>query len=195
MKQGLLVIISSPASGGKDTVIEGLLKIFPSSIKFVTTTSRPATRRTDKEGVTYHFISREDFEEKINAGYFLEYNDCADNLYGTPKEHLKKLLSGYDLVFANIDVNGKKSLDEKGIANLSIFLLPESLEVLEKRAEKRGGMTAEMIADRIELAKKEIAAAKDYDYRLVNKEGELKKTIEETANIIRLYIDKKDKKE
>lgn len=194
MKQGLLVIISSPSGGGKDTVINALLKIFPGSARLVSTTSRPP-RPHNQEGVDYHFISQKDFEEKIKKDEFLEYNLYAGNYYGTDKKLLAETMAGHNLIFTQIEVNGKHNLDKKGVANLSIFLMPDSLENLRKRIEKRGGIGAEVVARRLETAKKEIAAAKDYDYRLVNREGELEKTIEETANIIRLYIDKKGKKE
>jgi guanylate kinase len=182
-KKGLLVIISSPTGGGKDAIIKDLVKVFPNSTRLVTTTSR-SPRPTDKEGETYYFISREDFETKIKEGYFLEYNDCVGNYYGTPKQYFKDTLAKYDIVFSNIDVNGKRSLDDLDVPNLSFFILPESLNSLKQRAEKRGGMTEEMIRDRIILAKEEIAKSKDYDYKVINFDGKLDETVEKIAEII-----------
>ena len=184
---GLLIIISSPTGGGKDAVIAKLLGIFPNSARLVTTTSR-APRPTDKEGVTYNFISSEDFEEKIKQDYFLEYNNCVGNYYGTPKKYLADLLEKYDLVFSNLDVNGKHSMDKLGIENMSFFLLPESMDVLKKRAEKRGGMTEKMIQDRISLAGQEIAQSKDYDYPVTNYEGKLQQTTDNIATIIKNHL-------
>lgn len=181
---GLLIIISSPTGGGKDAVIARLTKIFPNSARLVTTTSRPP-RPTDQEGVTYNFISREEFAEKIKQGYFLEHNNMVGNYYGTPKQKLNDLLQTHDLVFSNLDVNGKHSLDKLGVKNMSIFLLPESLEVLKKRAEKRGGMTKQMIADRLKVAETEIKAAEKYDYKITNYEGKLPETIDKIATIIK----------
>jgi len=181
---GLLIIISSPSGGGKDAVIRALLKNFPKSAKVITTTSR-TPRPSDIEGVTYNFLSREEFKQKIKEGYFLEYNDCVGNYYGTPHEYFYNLLKNNNFVFSNIDVNGKYSIDKLGVRNLSFFLLPESIDVLKKRAEKRGGMTKAMVDDRMRLAKKEIEKSADYDYKIVNYEGKIEQTIEEITQIIR----------
>lgn len=184
---GLLVIISSPTGGGKDAVIARLLKIFPNSARLITTTSRPP-RPTDKEGVTYNFISPKDFKDKIKQGYFLEYNNCVGNYYGTPKKYFHDILKKYDLIFSNLDVNGKHSMDKLKIKNLSFFLLPESMDVLKQRAEKRGGMTKTMIQDRIKLAEKEIKKSKNYDYKIKNYEGRLEETADNIAAIIQKHL-------
>ncbi|OGH91423.1 MAG: hypothetical protein A2534_03025 [Candidatus Magasanikbacteria bacterium RIFOXYD2_FULL_39_9] len=184
---GLFVIISSPTGGGKDATIEELIKIFPNSARLVTTTSR-APRPADQEGVTYNFISKEDFESKIKEGYFVEYNNYASNYYGTPKEYLAKMLAEHSIVFSNIDVNGKHSMDKLGIKNLSIFLLPESIAILEQRVEKRGGLTKEQIAERIKIVSQEIEASKDYGYKLTNYEGKLDETVANVAKIVQEHL-------
>ena len=184
---GLLIIISSPTGGGKDAVIARLLKIFPNSTRLVTSTSR-APRPTDKEGVTYNFLSSTEFEKKIKEEYFLEYNNCVGNYYGTPKKYLADLLKKRDLVFSNLDVNGKHSMDKLEVNNLSFFLLPESMETLRKRAEKRGGMTPKMIQDRIKLASEEIEQSKDFDYQITNYEGKLQQTTDNIALIIQKHL-------
>lgn len=183
----LLIIISSPTGGGKDAVIARLLKIFPNSARLVTTTSR-LPRPSDKEGVTYNFISPEDFAKKIKQGYFLEYNNCVGNYYGTPKKYLWDLLKNNSLVFSNLDVNGKHSMDKLGINNLAFFLLPESMDILKQRVEKRGGMTKKMIRDRIKLASEEIGQSKDYDYQITNYDGKLQQTTDNIANIIQNHL-------
>ena len=190
--KGLLVVISSPSGGGKDSVINALLKIFKSSTRLVTTTSRPP-RPGNKEGVDYYFISTEEFEKRVAAGGFVEHNIYNGNYYGIEKKNLVKTLEDYNVVLTQIEVNGKHNLNHKGIDHLSIFLLPEDLEILRKRIEKRGGLTPEQIDERIETAKKEIKESTDYDYRIVNKEGKLEETVEEVAQIItkRLDLDKK----
>ena len=187
MSKGLLIIISSPTGGGKDAVIARLLKMFPSSTRLVTTTSR-APRPTDQEGATYYFVSPEDFEKKIKEGYFLEYNNCVGNYYGTPKQYLEDLLANNVLVFSNLDVNGKHSMDKLSVKNMSFFLLPESIEILKQRAEKRGGMTEEMIRDRIKLAGEEIDQSRDYDYQITNYEGKLQQTTDSIAEIITRHL-------
>lgn len=191
-KQGLFVIISSPTGGGKDTAIAELLKIFSNATRIVTTTSR-TPRSSDKKGGTLNFVTREDFEQKIKDGYFLEYNNFADNYYGTPKEQLKKSLKKYDLIFSNIDVNGKHSMDKLGIKHLSIFLLPENLDILKKRAKARGDITQDMIDKRIKIAKQEIIQSKDYDYRIINYEGRFEETIHTIADVIKMALKNKDR--
>jgi len=191
-KTGRLIIISSPSGGGKDSVIRALLKIFSNSTRIVNTTSRPP-RPGNIEGADYHFISREQFKKQIKNGDFLEYNLYAGNYYGTEKSKLEQLLKKYDLVFTQIEVNGKHNLDKKNIKSISIFLLPENLEILKKRIQKRGGLTSTIITDRLKTAKKEIAASIDYNYRVVNKDGKFEDTVKEVADIIRSILTKNDK--
>jgi len=192
MSKGLLVVISSPSGGGKDSVINALLKILPSSVRFVTTTSR-SPRPGNKNGVDYFFVSKERFEQGIKNQEFLEYNVYSDNYYGTEKKRLAEALEKYDLAFTQIEVNGKRNLDKANVPHLSIYLLPENLDILRKRIERRGGLTSAQIDDRLRIAKEEIEKLSDYDYRIVNKDGKLEETVAEAAKIIRDYqaIDKK----
>ena len=118
---GIFVIISSPSGGGKDTVIRALIKQFPRSAKLVTTTTR-SPRPEDQEGVTYHFIDKVDFENKIKNDEMMEYATYAENYYGVEKSELKNKLENFDLVFSNVDVQGRRNYTKTGIKNLSIFL-------------------------------------------------------------------------
>jgi len=180
---GLLVIISSPSGGGKDTIINALLRIIPRSVRFITTTSRPP-RPGQIDGIDYHFVSSDDFKNKIAHNELAEYNFYANNYYGTEKSLLEQSLQNYSVIFTQIDVNGKHHFDQAGISHLSIFLLPENLEVIKNRIEKRGGISPELIEERLKIAEKEIAESKDYDYRIVNVQGKLDETIKQIAAII-----------
>ncbi len=186
---GLLVIISSPSGGGKDSVISALLKLFPRSTRFITTTSRPP-RPGNRDGVDYYFISNEEFQRRIENQEFLEWNFYAGNYYGTEKRHLENLQSRFDLVLTQIEVNGKHHLDQAGVPNLSIFLLPESLDTLGARISKRGGVTPEALAERLAIAKQEIAASSDYDYCVANREGALAETVTKVSEIIKEHLEK-----
>lgn len=188
MKKQLLVIISSPSGGGKDSVINALIKKLPHSTRLITTTTR-SPRPGNQEGVDYYFISQKKFEAKLANGDFLEYNFYAGNYYGEEKKELERCFKNYDIVFSQIDVTGKHALDRLGMSNLSIFLVPESLESLRTRIEKRGGITPEVIAERLAIAKREIKESADYDYRLVNVDGKLEQTIEKIAKIITSRLD------
>lgn len=180
---GLLVVISSPSGGGKDSVINALLKRFPDSARFVTTTSRPP-RPGNKEGVDYYFISPEDFQNKIKNNEFIEYNFYAENYYGTEKSRLEDALKKHSLVLTQIEVNGKHNLDKAHIPHLSIFLVPENLNQLANRIRHRGGLTETAITERLAIATAEIKASADYNYKIVNAEGHLRETIDKIAEII-----------
>ena len=188
-RQSLLIIISSPSGNGKDTVINALLKKLPGSFRFVTTTSRPP-RPGNKEGVDYYFITQEEFENKIKNNDFLEYNFYAGNYYGTEKKLLEKAVTENEIVFLNMDVNGKNSINKAGIKNLSIFLLPENLEILKNRIKNRGGVSDEVIEERMKIAQKEISFAPDYNYQVINENGKIDETVDKLAKIITSELSK-----
>jgi guanylate kinase len=182
--KGHLIVISSPSGGGKDSVIRGLEKILPDSVRFLTTTTRPM-RPGEEDGIDYHFVAKDEFERMIRDNELIEFNIYSDNYYGTEKTRLAGLLEKHTIVFSNIEINGKKNFDKTDWENLSIFLLPENMEVLKQRIIARGGLTDEIIAKRLKTAEKEIAESDIYDYKIVNHQGKLDKTIEEAAEIIR----------
>ncbi|MDO8499170.1 MAG: guanylate kinase [bacterium] len=179
----LLVIISSPSGGGKDTTIRKLLKIFPNSARLVTTTTRPMRPR-DIQRVDYHFLSEAEFKNKISQGKMLEHVIYSGHHYGIQKEHLEKMLKSHPLVFTNIDIRGRKSIEKTGINLISIFLMPDSLDDLSKRILHRGGVTPAELRARLEKAKHEMAEANLYDYTVTNYDGKLGQTVKQVAKII-----------
>lgn len=170
-------------------MINALLERIPNSARLITTTTR-TPREGDVHGNRYNFISEEEFKNKISKSEFLEYNIYAGNYYGSERKILEKALERFTVVLSQIEVNGKHNLDKLGIKNLSIFLLPESLDVLRKRIEKRGGIPKEIIQERLTIAEKEIADSGDYNYRVYNKEGKLEETIAEIEQIITTELGK-----
>jgi guanylate kinase len=187
MKKGLLVIVSSPSGGGKDTVINALLLQLQNAARLVTTTTR-APRIGEKDGMPYFFITPKIFKEKIAAHEFVEYNEYAGNYYGTEKTVLDAALKKNAIVFSNIEVTGKHNFDKLKIPHLSFFLLPDNTNVLRERLERRGGMQETAIVERLRLADEEIAASGDYQYRIVNASGKLSETVSYIAKIITNHL-------
>lgn len=183
MNKGKLVIISSPSGGGKDSIISALLKIIPNSTRLITTTSREP-RPGNQNGIDYYFVSQAEFENKIQNEEMVEYNNYAGNYYGIEKKNLILALENNEWVFTQIEVNGKQHLDEQNIPNISIFLLPENLEILAKRIRNRGGLDEEKIKERLEIAQKEINKSVLYDYQIVNVDGKFEETVSKIREIL-----------
>lgn len=182
--KGTLAIISAPSGGGKTTVVRKLMARIPNSGKVVTTTTRPPRPR-EKDGVDYYFIHPATFEKKIQRGGFVEHVKYAGHQYGLEKAELTRKLDKYVVVFALLEVQGEKRLDELKIPHLAIFLLPESIDALKKHIRGRGGrMSDKVLYERLAIAEQEIKAADGYDYRIYNKEGKLGQTVEEVMRIL-----------
>ena len=184
---GKLILISSPSGGGKNSVIKALLAQFENSAQFVTTTTREP-REGEENGKDYFFRSREEFEAMMADSGFVETNEYAGNIYGTEKAKLDEFLGAFDIVFSQADVHGKHSLDALAIPHLSIFLLPESIDILKNRIIARGGVSEEKMNERMKIAEEELETSKDYDHRIVNAEGKLEDTVEEIKKIIKKYV-------
>lgn len=180
---GHLIVFSAPGGVGKDSVIRGLLATLPDCVRNITTTSRPM-RAGEVDGRDYYFLTPERFQEKIASGDFIEYNVFTGNYYGTERSRLNDLLTQHGIVITQADINGKRSLDREGIPHLAIFLLPDTIDVLRGRLEKRGSMNPEQIEERLRIAEQEMLAAPSYDLQIVNREGKLDETIAELAKII-----------
>ena len=179
----MLILISSPSGGGKNTIIRSLMKIFSDSCISVNTTSRKP-RQKEKNKKDYFFVSKKEFENKIKNNELIEYNFYNGNYYGVERGQLEEKLKKNKIVFLQIDINGKKSFDKEKIKHVSIFLLPESLEVLKNRIKKRGNLNNFQIEERLEISKNEILEAKNYDFAVINKQGKL----EETVKKINIFI-------
>ena len=165
--RGILVVISGPSGAGKGTVINNLLKNHPHYWLSVSTTSRPI-RSNDIPGVTYNFVSKDEFEEKIKENYFLEYNNYVGNYYGTPKEFIqKKLDSGVDVIL-EIEINGASNVKRLIPEALLIFIMPPSLKELKNRLVNRGTDSKDKIINRFKEAYNEINEVTKYNYVVVN---------------------------
>ncbi|HID00359.1 MAG TPA: guanylate kinase, partial [Piscirickettsiaceae bacterium] len=167
MHQGQLYILSAPSGAGKTSLVKRLIETDPQIRVAVSTTTRPP-RPGEIDGQHYHFTDVDTFKEKINQGDFLEWAEVFGNLYGTRKSQVMQLLAEDVDVILEIDWQGAEQIREKMPDALSIFILPPSLEELERRLTGRGTDAAEVIARRLAEAKAEMRHYPEFDYVVIN---------------------------
>jgi guanylate kinase len=189
MKEGKLIIFSAPSGSGKSTIIQYLLKQGLNLSFSISATSRQP-RGQEVDGVDYHFLSPDEFRQKIAADEFLEYEEVyTDRYYGTLKASVEAMLKeGKNVVF-DVDVVGgcniKKFYADKA---LSVFIQPPSIEELKNRLEKRATDAPEVIADRVAKAAYELTFAPKFDKVVVN--DDLAKAQAEVLTLITDFIGK-----
>ena len=181
--KGVLVILSSPSGAGKTSVARALVeenKNFSFSVSATTRKSRPG----EVNGREYHFLTVDEFREKINDGQFLEYAKVFGNLYGTPLEPVMESINdGKDLIF-DVDWQGGKQIRSSSLSKfvISIFILPPSIKALQERLMKRAQDSSDTVKDRMRKSIGEIMHWKEYDYVIVNSNFE--QTLHEVKSII-----------
>jgi len=165
--RGKVYIVSAPSGTGKSTVIGEVLKA-RSNLTFSVSATTRKPRPGDRDGVTYYFKTVEQFEEMIKNGELLEHAVFAGNYYGTPiAPILEKMDKGIDTVL-DIEVKGFKQVKEKMPESISIFLVPPSMEELERRLRSRGTDSEETIELRLKTAVEEMKEKDNYDYVVEN---------------------------
>ena len=169
-ERGLLIVFSGPSGVGKGTVRQEIFSTpdhkFEYSISMTTLQKRPE----EVDGVDYFFRTREEFEELIKNGQMLEYAEYVGNYYGTPLTYVNETLDKGIDVFLEIEVQGALQVKKKVPDGVFIFLTPPDLDELKDRLVGRGTDSEEVIRQRIERAKEEIALMREYDYAVVNDE-------------------------
>lgn len=184
-KRGTLVLYTGSSGVGKGTLMERLLDADKSIRLSVSNTTRKP-RKGEIDGVHYNFVTEEEFEDLINKDGYLEYARYCENYYGTPKKQVDDLLdNGYN-VFLEIEVQGGLQIMEKYPDILSIFILPPSMESLERRLRRRGTEDEETIQKRLEAAKEEMQYKNKYKYNVVN--GDLDVAVNEILDILHKEI-------
>jgi len=168
---GILYIISAPSGSGKSTLVNELRK-FVSGLEFSISYTTRAPRGSEQNGREYYFISRQQFEEMIKGGEFLEYADVFGNYYGTAQSVLEHAARRGNDLLLDIDVQGERQVKGRIPDAVSIFVLPPSRTELESRLRKRSLSeqvnSEEVIRRRLDTARKEIENYPNYDYILVN---------------------------
>ncbi len=181
-RKGLCLVLSAPSGAGKSTLVARLRAEFPGFAYSISCTTR-SPRAGEEDGVHYHFLTRETFISRRDAGYFAEWAEVHGNFYGTPKAPVEAMLAkGQDVLF-DIDVQGALQLKAGFPQALYVFILPPSREVLERRLRGRGTDSEEVVTRRMQNALGELRQAEHFDYHIVNDD------LEEAADELRaVYV-------
>ncbi len=163
----ILFILSSPSGGGKTTITRKLVERIPGVKHSISYTTRPPSKN-EKDGVDYHFISNQKFEEMVKAGQMLERAEIYGHMYGTGKKSIEKLQSMRNDVILTIDTQGAAQLRASGLEAVFVFLLPPSAKILAQRLHKRKRDTKEMIRLRLDFSRHEFRQIHHYDYIVIN---------------------------
>lgn len=166
-KKGLLLVVSGPSGVGKGTICKEYLGKYDDCALSVSATTR-APRDGEVDGVSYFFLTHDEFRKKIDEGGFLEHAVFCDNYYGTPKDAVMQQLEEGKNVILEIEVQGALQVRSHYPEAVFVFVIPPSVEVLEERLRGRGTETDEVIKQRLERAKAEFKYIDKYNYVLVN---------------------------
>jgi guanylate kinase len=178
-----MIIIAAPSGAGKSSFVERIAQDFPRLRDTVTYTTREM-RTGESEGNPYHFVSREQFLELREQGFFVEWAKVHENLYGTPMHQLDDAWAKDEVIIMDVDVQGAATFKKKFRDAVSIFILPPSIDELRRRVTKRDGGVPKDLEIRMKNAAIEIQQAGSFDVQVVNDDfdksyQEFKKIIEE----------------
>ena len=180
--KGRTFIITGPSGVGKGTVIQELFARQPHLYFSVSATTR-GPRPEEQDGVHYHFISQEQFDQWIREDAFLEHAEYVGNCYGTPKKFVDEAMDRGEDVILDIEVQGAEQVHRKRPDAVRIFIAPPSWEELEHRLTGRGTESADKVRGRLERAKEEFRFAAGYDYIVIN--DSLETAVQEIQAILR----------
>lgn len=180
-----IFIISGPTGAGKSSVVRGVLEEAPLLELSVSCTTREP-RSNEIHGRDYYFISKEQFEGRIQNNKFLEWAIVhGEHRYGTLNSEIERIEKIGKVPLLEIDVQGARNLTEKLACVTTIFIKPESVEELIERVHRRGYMTEAELQHRLQSLVRENEESKHYNYCVVNKNGALNHTVARVAEIIR----------
>ena len=178
---GVLIIVSAPSGCGKSTVVHRLMEK-RENLRFSVSATTRKPREGETDGVDYYFVSRQEFRRMVEENEFLEHAEYVGNCYGTPRAPVEEQLKKGCDVYLDIDVQGAMQVKALRPETLMIFLMPPSMEELERRLVKRGNNTPEEIKGRLAAAEREFAFRDRFDYVVVN--DEVERAVDEISQLI-----------
>jgi len=178
-------VITGPSGVGKGTLISRLLERVPDLELSVSATTREP-REGEVDGLDYHFLTRAEFDRRVDEKDFLEYANYSGNRYGTLRSEVRKRLDSGRSVVLEIEVQGARQVRAAMGESVQVFIEPPSPAVLRQRLEKRGTDSTEAIDSRLEVAEQELAAADEFAYRVVN--DDLDRAADELEGIVRAEL-------
>jgi len=174
MSRGLLLVITAPSGAGKSSLIEALLKDDPALKLSMSYTTRPP-RRGEVNGREYHFVDEASFVAMLERGEFLESAQVHGYRYGTSQAVIRNTLEGGEDLVLEIDWQGAQQVRRLYPGCIGVFILPPSVEELERRMRTRGQDSEDVIRRRLASAEEEISHAPEFDYAIINKDFEVAK--------------------
>lgn len=166
-----MIVVSGPSGAGKSTLIRASLDEIPELAYSVSATTRNP-RKGEVDERDYIFLDREEFEDRIEAGQFLEWAEYSNNLYGTPEDRVNELLDEGCSVILEIELQGAREVRRKRSDAVMVFVRTPSLEETRRRLVGRATETSEALESRMRTAVKEVAARDEFDHEVVNGEPE-----------------------
>ena len=182
MAKGLLIVISGPSGVGKGTVLKEVVKDPELNIGYSISMTTREKRPGEENGVNYYFVTRDEFHKAVENGELLEWTEFVGNCYGTPVKEVERLRNEGKNVLLEIEQDGCSQVRKKVPDTLSIFIIPPSMEELERRIRSRKTEPEEIVQQRLAKAAKEMNNLKDYKYVVCNEDVKL------AADIIRVII-------
>ena len=163
-----VVVISGPSGAGKSSFVKALLRGNGEDLTYSVSATTRAKRPHEIEGKDYFFLTRDEFQRRVNAGDFVEHAQVHGEMYGTLRSQIERVLESGRNVLLDVDVQGGQAVRRVYPDAVLIFVLPPSIEDLEERLRARGTDREDRIKVRLENAQREIALMREYDYAVVN---------------------------
>ena len=182
--KGLLIVLSGPSGCGKGTMVAELLKRGDCAVSVSATTRQP--REGEIDGTHYYFLSKEEFQQRIDNNGLLEYAEYCGNYYGTPRAEVDRLRAEGKHVILEIEVQGALQVKKRCPEAILVFTVPPTVSELSRRLHKRGTETDEVIEKRIAQFQKELPFVPEYDYVILN--DALEDAVADFASVIRLEL-------